>query len=453
MTTLLIFIVLIGILVFVHELGHFVTARWMGMRADIFAVGMGPRMMGWNPINRFTFGPLPADLELGGMTDYRLCWLPIGGYVKIVGMIDESFDTDHVNKAPEEWEFRAKKNWQKAIVLSGGVIMNLLLAIAIFFTLSLTMGEQEHVVTTVAYVEPSSVAALAGIHAGDKIIAIDDVAVDTWEGVTRRMLDVQPGATKAVTVVSAQGTRRMQYMQSSDIIHALSSQQGLGLYPAGIRVVLGAVDALRPAGKAGLKNGDTILAVDDVPIRVASQFQKYVRAHAGDSIVIHVERAGIVQARPVLVGQDSLIHVEIGQSFEVPVRTITYGPLEALGASLSQVGGTISTIGTSIAAVFNGSLGVRQSFGGPIRIAEMAAKSSELGMEPFLRFMALISISLAVMNVLPLPGLDGGHLVFVGVEAIMRREIPTNVKIRFQQVGIYILLALMAFVFYLDLSR
>jgi regulator of sigma E protease len=196
-----------------------------------------------------------------------------------------------------------------------------------------------------------------------------------------------------------------------------------------------------------------VLAIDSVPIRAGVQMQQYVRSHANDTIVMHVERDGNVLAKNVVVGKDGLIQVQIGGTFEVPTRSTTYGPIEAMGMAIDQVGGTIATIGSSFAAVFQGTLGVRQSFGGPIRIAEMAARSSELGLEPFLRFMALISISLAVMNILPLPGLDGGHLVFVGIEAIIRREIPTNIKIRVQQVGIFMLLALMAFVFYLDLTR
>ena len=126
------FIVVIGVLVFVHELGHFLAALWTGMRADVFALGMGPRVIGWNRLTGFSFGKLPENLELGEHTDYRLCALPIGGYVKILGMVDESMDTDFAGQPPQPYEFRSKKNWQKALVLSAGVIMNFLLAITVF---------------------------------------------------------------------------------------------------------------------------------------------------------------------------------------------------------------------------------------------------------------------------------------------------------------------------------
>ena len=150
------FIIVIGVLVFVHELGHFLAAKWTGMRADVFAIGMGPRVFGWNRKLGFTFGKVPADLDLHGGTDYRLCALPIGGYVKILGMVDESMDTDFAGLPPQPYEFRSKKNWQKAFVLSAGVIMNFILAILVFWLLPLFYGHEEMATTRVAWVDPSS---------------------------------------------------------------------------------------------------------------------------------------------------------------------------------------------------------------------------------------------------------------------------------------------------------
>lgn len=126
------FAITIGILVFVHEFGHFAAAKLTGMRADIFAIGFGKRLFGWNKKSRFTFGELPKDFDGQGNTDYRLCLLPLGGYVKIAGMVDESFDTDFADKEPQPYEFRAKSTWKKLIVITAGVIMNLLLALIIF---------------------------------------------------------------------------------------------------------------------------------------------------------------------------------------------------------------------------------------------------------------------------------------------------------------------------------
>jgi regulator of sigma E protease len=446
------FIIVIGILVFVHELGHFLAARWTGMRADVFAIGMGPRVMGWNRLTGFSFGKLPADIDLGEHTDYRLCALPIGGYVKILGMVDESMDTEFAGRPPQPYEFRSKKNWQKAIVLSAGVFMNFILAIAVFWLLPLFYGHEEMATTRVAWVDPRSIAASAGMATGDRILSVDGVTVETWDDmaealggpstVTARRIDVDRG-----------GERRTVRLESATIVKAIADGDGLGIYPSDIRITLGGVVTLSPAGRAGLQSGDVVLAADSMPVRAVVQFQRYIRSHAGLPITLHVERQGATLPVTVTVGADSTIGIQLEGAYVGEKRTEEFAVFEALGMAVNETVGTVSMIGASVAHVFRGTVSVKQSFGGPIRIAQMASRSSDLGLEAFLRFMALISISLGVMNLLPLPGLDGGHLVFVGIEAVIRREIPTNIKIRFQQVGIALLLLLMAFVFYIDLSR
>ncbi len=153
------FIIVIGVLVFVHELGHFLAALWTGMRADVFALGMGPRVLGWNKINGFSFGKLSEDVQsqLGVHTDYRLCAFPIGGYVKILGMVDESMDNDFVSKEPQPYEFRSKGALARAFVLSAGVIMNLLLALVFFWTILVGYGREDVATTTIGVPEISPV--------------------------------------------------------------------------------------------------------------------------------------------------------------------------------------------------------------------------------------------------------------------------------------------------------
>jgi regulator of sigma E protease len=449
--TLLIFLLLIGILVFVHELGHFLTARLTGMRADVFAIGMGPRVVGWNAITGLTFGKLPDTVQLGDKTDYRLCAFPIGGYVKILGMVDESMDTEGLASEPKKWEFRSKNAAQKTLVLVAGVAMNILLAIGIFAGLDMAVGVEEHVVTSIADVESGSVAYDAGLRAGDNILAVNDVPMAVWEDLTR---SISQGNLSDIhlTVKRPSGGTFSAVIPSSDVVSALAEGKGLGLSPSGVAVELGSVFSLKPAGKAGLAKGDVVLAVDSTPVRSVLQFQRYVRSRAGQTIVVHIDRSGTTKPIAVTVGQDSVIGVEMQQQWTVPVRIQKSGPMEALQAGFVGVGNTVAMIGSSLWHMVSGTVSVKQSVGGPVKIAKMAAASSERGLEPFLRFMALISVSLAVMNLLPLPGLDGGHLVFVAVEAIIRREIPTSVKIRIQQVGMVLLLALMAFILILDLT-
>lgn len=451
MDSILAFIIVIGILVFVHELGHFLTAKWTGMRADVFAIGMGPRMLGWNRVTGFSFGPLPADTELGNDTDYRICWLPIGGYVKILGMVDESMDTEFANRAPAPYEFRSKNAWQKTLVLSAGVIMNLLLAIALFAFIHTVKGSSELLTTTVGYVEPGSLAAGLDIEGGDNIVAINGKKVPTWEAIVEE-LGVQGTTSDRVVLISRDGVMMKRTFRSADVVHAVASGEGVGIYPSHMAVTLGSVITYGPADRAGLKQADRLLAIDTMPVRAVSQVQHYIRKHAGKQVTVHVDRNGETMPLTVNIGNDSAIKVGLESSYDGPKLESTIGVFQAAGMAVSDVQETVGLIVSSIGHVFQGDVSVRQSFGGPIKIAKMAARSQELGWDVFLRFMALISISLAVMNILPLPGLDGGHLVFVFVEAVIRREIPTSIKIRIQQVGMVLLLALMAFVLYLDLT-
>lgn len=446
------FIIVIGVLVFVHELGHFLAALWTGMRADVFALGMGPRLIGWNKLQGFTLGKLPEDLDLGDHTDYRICAFPIGGYVKIIGMIDESFDTEFANSEPKPYEFRSKGALAKTLVLSAGVIMNFLLAIGIFTALTLWYGHEEMATTRIAWIEATSPLSASGLRTGDKVLAIDGNAVQTWEDLAEA-LAVDENLSERLLSIDRNGERLQLAVPGSKLVRSLTSEAGLGIYPDNVSVRIGGVVSGAPAAKAGFRTGDVILAADTMPVRSLFQFQRYIRSHAGTVMTVHVDRDGQPRPITVAVSTDSTIGVQLETEYVGERRRETFTVFEALSRSARQTSTTIAMIGTSVAHVVQGTVGVRESFGGPIRIAQMASRSRDLGIEAFLRFMALISISLGVMNLLPLPGLDGGHLVFVAIEAVIRREIPTSVKIRIQQVGMAMLLALMAFVLYLDLSR
>jgi regulator of sigma E protease len=446
------FLIVIGVLVFVHELGHFLAAIWTGMRADVFALGMGPRVLGWNKLQGFSFGKLPEDLELGEHTDYRLCAFPIGGYVKIIGMIDESFDTEFTDRKPEPYEFRSKGALAKTLVLSAGVLMNFLLAIAVFAGLTLSFGHEEMATTRIGWIDPASPLAKSGITTGDRILSIDGKSVETW-GDMAEALAVASNTSDRTVLLQRDVGRMMVRVKGQDLVRALTAEAGLGVYPDNMIVRIGEVVKGRPAEKAGLRSGDVPLAVDTMPIRSIVQFQQYIRSHASKTMTIHVDRDGTPRPITVNVSRDSTIGVQLETEYTGPKRVETFTLTEALSSAVSQTGQTISMIGASVAHVVQGTVSVKESFGGPIRIAQLASRSSDMGIESFLRFMALISISLGVMNLLPLPGLDGGHLVFVGIEAIIRRELPTAFKIRVQQVGMALLLMLMAFVLYLDLTR
>ncbi len=177
------FAITIGILVFIHELGHFLAAKLTGMRADVFAVGFGKRLFGYNKKNGFTLGDLPKDFDGEGNTDYRLSMLPLGGYVKIAGMVDESFDTEFANTEPQPYEFRSKNFLQKTFVITAGVIMNLLLAVLIFWGSNFFKGKPVTYTTTVGFVKTDSPADSLGFMKSDVIKSINGVAVETWDDI------------------------------------------------------------------------------------------------------------------------------------------------------------------------------------------------------------------------------------------------------------------------------
>jgi regulator of sigma E protease len=448
------FVVLIGILVFVHELGHFLAAKWTGMRADVFAIGMGPRVMGWNPITGFSFGKLSEDVELGDKTDYRLCALPIGGYVKIVGMVDESLDTETMASAPQPWEFRSKKNWQKAIVLVAGVFMNIVLAIALYAAINMTKGRDELLVTTVGYVSTTSGVHAAGIRSGDRILAIDGQTVESWDAIIRQLLSTSPNPHR-VTVRRPSGQQTDVSLSADALVQGLASTtRDVGMAPAGARLSAQTVELTNSAGRADIKPGDAILAIDSIAVASPQQMIGIVRSSVGKSIRLHLERGDSTFFKDLTVGSSGRVGIGLAVSYEhLPTRHIDYGVVEAISKGTSDAVGTAGMIAGSVVQMVRGTVSAKESIGGPIAIAKMAGNAMESGVDTFLIFMALISVSLAVMNLLPLPGLDGGHLVFVLVETIIRREISTSIKIRVQQIGMALLLALMAYVLFLDLTR
>jgi regulator of sigma E protease len=167
------FAITIGILVFVHELGHFLAAKISGMRAEVFAIGYGRRLLGYNKINGFSFGPLPKDWDGQGHTDYRISMIPLGGYVKISGMIDESFDTEFAKSEPKPYEFRAKSTIKKMFVISAGVMMNLTLTVLILWGINYFQGKQIIDSTEVGFIQEESIADQAGFETGDIILSIN----------------------------------------------------------------------------------------------------------------------------------------------------------------------------------------------------------------------------------------------------------------------------------------
>jgi regulator of sigma E protease len=313
-------------------------------------------------------------------------------------------------------------------------------------------GQNEHLTTTVAYVAPGSVSANAGFQAGDTIKSVNGMKVDTWEDLPRGIIEKGPGG--ATRVVVKQGDfQRTLMVDQDEVLKAISNEEYLGLVPSKFHVVFDNVITFAPAGRAGFLQGDKPKLVDSTSVVSALQFRSYVRAHANRSIVLTVVRNDSTYRRPVVVGSDSTIGVAPRDEYYGDLRHQEFSIVESMSYGCTESMRTFGLIGTTITSVIKGKLAAGKAFGGPITIAQQASRSASLGAEPFLRFMALISVSLAFMNLLPIPGLDGGHLVIVLIESVIRRELAPSTKMRIQQVGVSLLLLLMATIIFLEIKK
>lgn len=442
------FAITIGILVFIHELGHFLAAKMTGMRADVFAIGFGKRLFGYNKITGFTFGDLPKDFDGEGNTDYRLSMLPLGGYVKIPGMVDESFDTEFANKEPQPYEFRAKNFWQKTFVITAGVLMNLLLAIFIFWGANFFKGKPVTLTTTVGYVRADSPADSIGFIKGDVIQSVNGESVDNWDEVRNEIYINTIGEDLNITVLR-NGIEERLFVPRNKIPDI--EKKGELVSPEGYRPYVGDVAKDSPAETAGLQSGDIFISLNDRSLGSTSEFIEIVSHNPDNQLNAKILRGTDTLSLAVTPGSDGKIGITISDIFEGKTEYKTFGFFESFYvASVDLI--NLTRVTFSVAGkVIGGQVEFGKAFGGPVRIAQLAAKSADVGFESFLFFIAVLSLSLALINIMPFPVLDGGHLLIIIIETVTRREIPVKVKIAINNTGFILILLLMVFIIYNDI--
>lgn len=447
--TIFYFLIVIGILVFIHEFGHFIAARLTGMRAEVFALGIGYRLFGYNKINGFTFGKLSEEVELGENTDYRICAFPIGGYVKVAGMIDESMDKEFVNKEPMPWEYRAKPVWKRMIVITAGVIMNFLLAFLIFYMLTLIKGKSITDTTTIGYIAKDSPARNTDLKPGDKIVSINNVPVVSWDEVQANLYFETLGEA-LVFVVNRDGKNTVVSIPKEKVGDLL--EKNFGIMPEGMLPEINAVLEGKPAENCGLQKGDLITEFNGVKIINSQQLTDLIRENADKTIHVKWKRNSDELSCDVTPSSDSTIGVMLAAKYVGPTKEIKYNVLSAIpkaGYDMYHYG--IELFFKTIGKIIKGDVAFKKAIGGPIKIAQASAQSAENGIFTFLGFLALLSISLAVINILPFPALDGGHFMLLIYEGIVRKPVPYKVQIILQNVGFALLLAFMVFVVYNDI--
>ncbi len=449
LTSIFYFIIVIGILVFIHEFGHFMAARLMKMRAEIFSFGMGPRLFGFNKINKFTFGKLKEDIELGNHTDYRVCAFPIGGFVKISGMIDESMDKEFLNKPPEPWEYRSRPVWQRMIVITAGVIMNMVLAFIIFYGVTLYKGKTIIDTTQIGYVAKASIADDAGLKPGDKILSINKSKTGTWDEVTTNIYLDHLGEPLTIKI-QRNGVDTSIFIPKEKI--QTLTEKSIGISPDFMQPAIVDVMTGKPAESAGLKSGDIITKYNGEEVKDVQRLIELIKNSTGKQSMIEWTRDGAHMSASVIPAADSAIGIQLGEKYTGPEKVIRYNVISAIPKSANDMyyfG--IELFYKSIVKIIKGDIEFKKAIGGPIKIANASAQSARGGFMSFITFVALLSMSLAVINILPFPALDGGHFIILLVEGIFRKPVPAKVQIALQYAGFIILLAFMAFVIYNDI--
>jgi regulator of sigma E protease len=423
----------LSILVILHELGHFVAARAFGIKVEKFYLFFDA----WG-ISLFKFNYKGVEYGIG--------WLPLGGYVKIAGMIDESMDTEQMAGPPQPWEFRSKPAWQRLIVMLAGVTVNIILGIFIFWILTIRYGETYIPIENLKYgIAPGKVGRDAGLIAGDNIIAVNGKPVKHFEDLMSSKV-LLGGSTLTVVRNHAE-----QQIKVPNNIYNELSDYGLSEFispRAKFRV-----DSLLPnsnAARAHLLKGDSILAVNNVPINFFDELSTQLQQNKGRSIQLKIKRNDSLVALNANVGKDGLLGFSSNRDKDL-LKNESFGFFSALPVGADRAWSTFSDNAKGLGKVFKGEVKATKAFAGPVGIANMFG--SHIDWTRFWSLVGLLSMALAFMNLLPIPALDGGHSMFLIIEMIKGKPLSDKFLERAQIVGFVILITLMVFIYGNDILR
>ena len=423
---ILAFLFVLGIVVFVHELGHFLAARRVGVRVLVFSLGFGPKLA------KFTRGD----------TEYAISAVPLGGYVKMAG---EQPDDERSGASDE---FLSKTKWQRFQVLIAGPLMNVLLAIVVLAGV-LYQGADVPIwaesVPVVGRVVDGSPAAAAGIQQGDRIVRINDTEVTTWE---QFQMLVLPKANREISVVVERDGRMIDARLTPDSVSKYEMGT-IGVLPV-IRPMVTTIVPGSAAEKAGLKSRDVIAAVEGESVNDQLLVER-IKAAAGRPLAFTILRDGREQVVQVIPEGEPGSAV-IGIGLDAESRVIKPGFFEAIAMSVQRNWEGSKMILQTLAGLFTRETPVRQLMG-PVAIGEMSGTMAQLGWVELFGFLAMISLNLGLVNMMPIPVLDGGHIAILGLEGLARRDFSIKVKEKILIAGFAVVLMLMVTVIYNDLTR
>ncbi|MBI4750248.1 MAG: RIP metalloprotease RseP [Acidobacteria bacterium] len=443
--TLLLFLVVLGPMIFIHEFGHFAVAKLLKIKVEVFSLGFGPRLLGFNY----------------GDTDYRVSAIPLGGYVKMKG---ETLDEDIEGTGDE---FLSRPRWHRFLVLIAGPVMNILSAIAIPAAMAMFMFQSPAYLTqpaVVGSVALGSAAEKAGIQPGDRILQIDGKTNPTWGQVSDSTI-LRPDQPLSVTV--QRNTQQLQLTLTPSRIQF--GQEKLGdsgllqndLTPMPIQVK--AVNPGTPAEAGGLKPGDKIVKFNGQPVVHFHWFKSSVRNFEGKPIELEVDRNGQMVPLHITPRQEPRGDVMVGFAPEpssvplTPMITQNKSFPAAFRYAVDENIRVLVLTGDALGQIFTGHRAVKETLAGPLGIAKMSSDTYQsLGVEGLLRLMALLSLNLGVFNLLPIPVLDGGHIFIIFLETLfgwVGLQITNGFKEKMMQTGAVLLFLLMGYVIYIDVAR
>ncbi|WP_374253063.1 RIP metalloprotease RseP [Acinetobacter brisouii] len=440
-------IFLLGPLIAIHEFGHYWVARKLGVKVLVYSIGFGPTVLNWTS-------------KKSGI-QYRLSALPLGGYVK---MLDEREGDVKPEDLP--FAFNRQSPWKRIAIVAAGPLINLIFAVLLFWILFLP--QQEQLNTRIGKVMPETPAAIAGLQVGDKVVAIDGKTTPTWEALNFALVD-RAGETGQIQVQAEHQGQLKNF--SLSIQHFLKDQtqsalDTLGFLPYRPKIEP-VVDQLVPDGAAnrqGMQKGDKIIAIDGVKTPDWFDVVDIVQKSPEKLLKIDVERQGkILQLQVMPQGkrdnmgnvtgmlgvQTKSAHITVPSQYK---QTIQYTPVQAFGKAVQKTGEISSMILNSMTKMVRGLIGL-ENLSGPITIAKVAGQSAEMGWQTFISFMALMSVSLGILNLLPIPMLDGGHLVYYFIEAIRGKPVSEQIQMIGFKIGMVLLGSMMVLALFNDFMR
>jgi regulator of sigma E protease len=420
--SLLGFVIVLGFLIFAHESGHFFTAKFFRVKVLVFSFGFGKRLFGFHH----------------GDTDYRVSLIPLGGYVRMAGDSPE----ENVEGSPDE--FLSKPKWQRFLILFAGPFMNILIAIAFVAGIAMWGVEQPITKPIIGTVEAGKPGAQAGLRAGDRIVSIKGEPIEDFADL--RMIIAMNARTPLPLVYERNGVRHTTTLvpERTQGEYGPVGRAGIGF---GTEPIIGRVEPASPAAAAGIRSGDRIVRANGQPVGTLEDFARVSDANATKPLALEIARGAQMVALTVAPSADQDLRLSRGV---VPqTKMLKLGLIPALRYSAEENWKMLRLAMTALGRLFRPE-GTVKELSGPINIARISGASIRMGVIPTLMLMAVISLQLGVMNLLPIPVLDGGHIMILLIEGITRRDLSLRVKERIQQAGFAVLATLMLVVLYND---